>query len=259
MYDVFCRHTFRLDTIELFQLLIRPGPFVGIVVAVHLLKLGIDRLQAIDFAGLNTVYQRIYLTLWGYQSGNIHPFAAANGSIGLQTGTYFFIAPEVNAFQALDDRVSEDLMNGYFIEADTFHQSRVTYLRAMERVDVRQLATGMTQILQRFPSLEHFLHRVGAEKIIVDVIQFVRVGTPVTFRPLLGITDGTHTTQVDTGYKVGGIILLYQVRERQVRSIRMVDMAPHYQGKRSHPCRPQDVRIGSRLGTTLQSALMDRP
>ena len=37
------------------------------------LKLGIDRLQAIDFAGLNTVYQRIYLTLWGYQSGNIHP------------------------------------------------------------------------------------------------------------------------------------------------------------------------------------------
>ena len=59
---------------------------------------------------------------------------------------------------------------------------------------------------------------------------------------------GTHTTQVDTGYKVGGIILLYQVRERQVRSIRMVDMAPHYQGKRSHPCRPQDVRIGSRLG-----------
>ena len=96
----------------------------------------------------------------------------------------------------------------------------------------------MTQILQRFPSLEHFLHRVGAEKIIVDVIQFVRVGTPVTFRPLLGITDGTHTTQVDTGYKVGGIILLYQVRERQVRSIRMVDMAPHYQRECPYPCRP---------------------
>ena len=34
--------------------------------------------------------------------------------------------------------------------------------------------------------------RDRAEKIIVDVIQFVRVGTPVTFRPLLGITDGTH-------------------------------------------------------------------
>ena len=47
-------------------------------------------------------------------------------------------------------------MNGYFIEADTFHQSRVTYLRTMERIDIRKLATGMTQILQRFPSLNIF-------------------------------------------------------------------------------------------------------
>ncbi len=75
----------------------------------HPLKLGIDRFQAVDLAGFNTVYQGINLTLWSYQSGNVHPFAATDSSIGLQTGTYFFIAPEVNAFQALDDRVSEEL------------------------------------------------------------------------------------------------------------------------------------------------------
>ena len=87
----------------------------------------------------------------------------------------------------------------------------------------------MAQVQQRFPSLEHLLYGVGAEKIVVDAVQLVRVDAPVTLRPLLGITDSAHTAQVDAGHKIGGVILLYQVRERQVRSVGMVDMAPHHQ------------------------------
>lgn len=45
----------------------------------------------------------------------------------------------------------------------------------MEGIDIGKLAAGMAQVLQCFPAFEHLLHGIGAEKIIVNVVQFVRV------------------------------------------------------------------------------------
>ena len=88
----------------------------------HPFKLGIDVFQAVHRTGFNPVYQGVNLTFWSYQSGNVNPLTATDRGIGLETGTYFFISPEINAFQTLDDRVAEKLMDGGFVETDAFHQ-----------------------------------------------------------------------------------------------------------------------------------------
>ena len=105
-----------------FQLLIRPRPFVSVVVAVHLLELGVDVLQAVD------------------------------------------------------DRVAKELIDGNLIKFDTFHQSRIAYLGIVIRVDIQKLATGIAQILQSRHALEHLLHGIGTEQVVIDIVQLVWAG-----------------------------------------------------------------------------------
>ena len=129
----------------------------------HLLKFSIDVLQTVYFSTLDIIDQGIYLALRSYQAGNVHPLTATHCGVGLQAGTYFFIAFEFNTFQTFDDRVSKEFMDGDLIELDTLHQCRVTDLRTMERIDIGKFARSMAQVLQSFPSLEHLLHGIGTE------------------------------------------------------------------------------------------------
>ena len=223
----------------------------------HLFECGIDVLQAVHFAAFDIADKVVDLTLRGNQTGDVHPFAAACRGFGFQAGTYLLVVLKVNAFQPLDDRVPEELMDSNLIELNTFHQSGITDLGTMERVDIRKFARSIAQILQCRHSFQHLLHGIGTEQIIINEIQFVGIRTSVALRPFLCIADSSHATQVDTRHEVSGIVLLDQIREGQVGSVGMVDVASHYKRESTYTGRPQDVRIGSGLGTTFQRALMD--
>lgn len=100
---------------------------------------------------------------------------------------------------------------------------------------------------QRFPPFEHLLYGVRTQQVVVDKIQLVGIGTLVALRPFLGIADSTYTAQVDTRHKISRVILLYQVGERQIGSVGMINVTPHDKGECPYPRRPQDVRIRSGL------------
>ena len=128
----------------------------------------------------------------------------------------------------------------------------------MKRINIGKFAGGITQILQSLPSLEHLLYGIGTQQIVVNEVQFVGIGTLVAPGPFLRITDSTHTSQIDAGHKICRIVLFYQIRERQIGSIGMVDVTSHNQRERPYPCGPQDIGIGSGFSSTLQRTLMDR-
>ena len=182
----------------------------------HSFELRIDFLQSIHRSVFNIDYQHIHLAFRCYQTRNVHPFATANGRIGTKADTDFVVVAEIDALEALDDGVTQELVNRDFVEPDTVHQRRIAYLGAVERVDVGQLAAGLTQVEQCLAPLEHLLHGIRTEQVVVDEIQLVGVLAPVAFGPLLCIAYGSHTAQVDTQYQIGGVVLLYQIRERQV-------------------------------------------
>ena len=243
--------------VELLQLAVGPRPLVGIVVGVHTGKLGVDILQAVDGACLDAGNQGIDLALGSDKPRNVDPLATARRGIGAQAGTYLLVALEVDVLQPLDDGIAKELMDGYLVETDTLDKGRVAYLGAMERVNVRQLATRLAQVEQYLPPLEHLLHGVGAEQVVVNEVELVRVGALVALGPFLRIADGAHAAQVDTRHEVGGVVLLDEVGEGQITRVRMGDVAPHDERESTDTGRPENVGVGSGLGTALQRALMD--
>ena len=218
--------------------MVSPCPFVSIVIIVHSGKTGIHTLQTVNLTAFNAVYQLLHFTFGSNQTGNIHPFAYPDFRIRLQTPAYLFIIFKVDPFKTLDDGVAKKLMDGYLVIAYTAIQRGVFNFGTLIRVDFRSLARHPLQLFQDRASLKHLLNGIRTEKVIVDIIQTVRVCTFVTFRPLLGITDCTHTTQVDSRHQIRGILLLNQVGERQVRCIGMVHMTPHHQRKSAYTGRP---------------------
>ena len=126
----------------------------------------------------------------------------------------------------------------------------------MVRVDIRELATGTAQVLQDFYTLKHLLYGIGAEQVVVDKVQLVRVSTSIALGPLLCITYRTYATQIHARHQVGGVLLLYQVGEGEVTSVSMTRMTPHDKREGPHTGWPKDVGIRSGLCSTLQRALM---
>ena len=83
-------------------------------------------------------------------------------------------------------------MHRRLIELYTLHQRRILDLGTMERVEIRQLSAGIAQIAQCLQTLHHLLHGVGAQMVIIDIIQTIGIGTLVTLGPLLHIADCAH-------------------------------------------------------------------
>ena len=70
--------------------------------------------------GLDIGHQTFDFALRSNQAGNIHPFPAPDRCIRKQTLADFLIASELNLFQTLDDRVSQELMDSRFVELNAF-------------------------------------------------------------------------------------------------------------------------------------------
>ena len=73
--------------------------------------------------------------------------------------------------------------------------------------------------LERFklmPPLIHFADRIRREEVVVDAVELFLWVTLITLRPLLGITDGTDTTQVGAWHEVGLVVILYNIGEGEV-------------------------------------------
>ena len=91
----------------------------------HFCKACIDGFQTIDRSLLYPIQQSVDLTLGSNQSGNIHPLPNSDFRIRFQSLTDFFIALEVDAFQPLNDGVSQELVNSDFIKTNSIVQRGV--------------------------------------------------------------------------------------------------------------------------------------
>ena len=120
-------------------------------------------------------------------------------------------------------------MDSYFVIAYAAIQRRVLDFCTLVRIDLRCLAGHPLQLFQYRAPLEHLLDSIWTQKVVVYIVQAVRVRTFVTLRPLLGIADSPDTAQIDSRHQISRILLLDQVRERQVRGIGMIHMTPHHQ------------------------------
>ena len=103
------------------------------------------------------------------------------------------------------------------------------------------LSGNLLEFLQNLHPVKHLMNHVWTQKIVVYLIQPVRIFPAVTHRPFLRITYCAHTLQVGPRHNKGSILLLYKIRERKVRSILMTDMPSHNQRECTNPCRPQYI------------------
>ena len=150
-------------------------------------------------------------------------------------------------------------MDSSLIKLDSLIQCRVLDFRTLIRVNLRSFPRHTSQFLQNLSADHHLLNSVWTQQVIINLVQTVRVFPLVTFRPLLCIADCTYTPQIDTRHQISCILFLYQIRKRQIRSIRMGDMTSHHQREGTNTGGPQDIRIRSGLSTSLQCPLMNRP
>ena len=225
----------------------------------HLHKACMNLFHRLQTARLHVLHQTLNLTLRSNQSGNVHPFSRSDRNIRQQSLPDILIRCKLQILQALDHRISQEFMNRRLIKSNSLVQGHILYLRTLIRIDFRSLSRYPGQVLQNLPSFHHLLNGIRAQQVIINLIQAVRIFTQISFRPFLGITDGTHAPQVHSRHQIRSILILYQIRKRQVRSIRMFHMTSHHQRKGSDTRRPQNIRIGSCLGTALQRSLMNRP
>lgn len=75
------------------------------------------------------------------------------------------------------------------------------------------------------------LYGVGTEQIEVDTIELVGVGALVSLGPLLCVAYRSHAFEIRTGNEIRAISVFYQVGKRHARSIGVIDMASHDEGK----------------------------
>ena len=129
-------------------------------------------------------------------------------------------------------------MNSNFIKTNAVVQRRIFNLCTLERIDFRCFPGYPFKVLQNRASFEHFLNSIWTQKIIIDIIQAIRIFPLITFRPLLSIANGTYTSQIHSRNQISRISLLNQIRERKVRSIGMINVSSHYQRESSDTCRP---------------------
>lgn len=74
---------FGIVTVYLFYFVVGPGPLPVVVAGVHVGKASVDLFGAVDAAGFDVVEQVVYLAFGGDQSGQVDPFALADGCVGL--------------------------------------------------------------------------------------------------------------------------------------------------------------------------------
>ena len=86
----------------------------------------------------------------------------------------------------------------------------------------------------------------------------MRVLAVIAFRPFLCVTDGTYGTQVGSGHEVTLRVILYQIGERQFRSVGMVGMTSHDQRERTYLGWPQQITVAGGLRTAFGDTLVDR-
>ncbi len=172
------------------------------------------------------------------------------------SGGHVFLHYFLNSipFQTFDDRVSKEFMDGDLIEFDTpspmpsygsSHYGKNRYRKVRPK------------------------HGAGSAKFPVPWTSSARYRdwvscnwwnpvcwncTSITLRPLLCITDGSSLRRL-TPHKISSIVLLYQIGERQVRSIGMIHMAAHYQWKAPTRAGQKNIGIGSSFSTTFQCSL----
>ena len=195
----------------------------------HFCKTVVYLIHTVQTVVLNIFHQALYLTLRSNQSGNIHPFSCSNRRIRNQTSTNFFIRSKMNGFQTLDNGVSQEFMDSSLIKLDSLIQSRILDFRTLIRVNLRSFSRHTSQFLQNLSPCHHLLNGVRTQQVIINLVQTIRIFPLVTFRPLLGIANCTYTPQIDTRHQISRILFFYQIRKRQIRSIRMGNMTSHHQ------------------------------
>ena len=80
----------------------------------------------------------------------------------------------------------------------------------MVGIDIGKFTGRILQVLQQLNSLEHLLDGIGAQKVVIDAVQFIGIRPGIAPGPFLGIAHRTHAAQVHAGHQIGGILLFDQ-------------------------------------------------
>src|SRR5574344_2917998 len=251
-------HQSRIDAEEFFYLTIRPSPLISIIILMHTLKFGIDVLQLIDAGSLNSIKQSVNLRLRSNQTAKIGPIPSANKSIRNQPEANILIVFKREPFQPLDNGIAQEFGNGCPIQFNSLFERAIANLRTMISIHIRQKARRILQITKQFQPLQHLLDSIRAEQIVIYIIQFVRISPAIPLRPFLSITDSPNAPKIHTRHQERSIVVLNQIRKRQIAGIGMSNVHAHHQRESPYTRRPKYIRIRSSLGTSLQCPLMYR-
>lgn len=164
---------------------------------------------------------------------------------------------EGDAFEAFDEGVAHELVYGGLVVVEAVVEGLVADFAALEGIGLGGLAGDLFEVVQEDASGYHFLYGVGAQQVVVDLVEWPGIGAPVAPGPFLGVADGSYAFQVDAGHDPGGVVLFDQVGEGQVGGIGVVDVPPHDEREGSYAGGPEDVGVGGGFGSAFEHALVD--
>ena len=114
-------------------------------------------------------------------------------------------------------------------------------MTVLESIDFGCFACNFLQVFENFHAANHFLDSVRAQQIEINRIKFLTVLTVVTLGPFLCITNGSHTTQIHSGYEIAFGCIFNEIRERQIGSVGVFIMTTHNQRECTDFGRPEQI------------------
>jgi len=178
-------------------MIVNPCPLQVIIVLVNILEAPVDGVGALHFLPLDCCQELLNRAERCDQSRHVYPVSGAAIGIRFHPVTDLRIRLENGPLKPLDHRVSYKLVDSHLVEGDAPPGSGDFHPHPFIGDDLLAVIC-INKYLQEIPSLHHLPHSKGAEKVVVDLVELLRVLAHITFRPFLGVADGTHRAQVDS-------------------------------------------------------------
>ena len=108
-------------------------------------------------------------------------------------------------------------MDRQLVEVDPLTKRGGLDLRTLIGVDLGGRPSHAPQLGEDRAPVEHLLDGIGAQEVVVNLVEAVQIGAGITAWPLLRIADRPHALEVDPRDEEGRIARLDEVGEGEIR------------------------------------------
>ena len=146
-------------------------------------------------------------------------------------------------FEVADEGVAEKFVDADAVELNAALEGATGDGGALVGVGVAGGSGEFLKLLEYGEAVDHLVDGVGAEEVVVDLVETLLGVALVALGPFLGVAYGADGAEVDAGDDVGLAVFLDEVGEGHLGGVGVFGVTPHDEGEGSDAGRPQDVGV----------------